>query len=97
MTRAKAVIEAPSGPINITTASNGKLLSTEAELTASRRNIAQQQFQVPHRSTKFLLGKQLEVNSGVADEITPARAIATCSVWNAVSFAAMNDAIHSSK
>ena len=62
----------------------------EAEFTASRRNFVQNYFQVPHRSTVYRLGKQLDVNSGVGEETTPARAEATRSNWNAVSFAAMN-------
>ena len=53
------------------------LISKEVELTASRRNVAQQQFQVPHRSTKFILGKLHEVNSSVGKETTPAHVIAT--------------------
>ena len=84
-----------SGPINVTTANYGKLLDSEAKLTASRCNVAQQQFQTPHRSTKFLLGRQLHVNSGFAEETTPARAVATRSIWNAVLFAAMNCAMRS--
>ena len=90
-----AIVEALSGPMNVTTANYGKLLDSEAKLTASRRNVAQQQFQTPHRSTKFLLGRQLHVNSGVGEETTPARAVATRSIWNAVSFAAMNCAMRS--
>ena len=90
-----AIVEALSGSINMTTASYGKLLDREAELTASRRNVAQQQFQVPHRSTKFLLDWQLQVNSGVGKETTPARVIATCSIRNALPFAAMIYAMRS--
>ena len=59
--------ESLSGPSNMMTASCGKLLSKDAELTASRRKIAQQQFQVPHRSTIFLLGKRLMSNLVLAN------------------------------
>ena len=90
-----AIVEALSGPINMTTANYVMLLDSEAKLTASRRNVAQQQFQTPYRSTKFLLGRQLQVNSGVGEETTPARAVTTRSIWNAVSFAAMNCAMRS--
>ena len=90
-----AIVEALSGPMNVTTVNYGKLLDSEVKLTASRSNVAQQQFQTPHRSTKFLLGRQLHVNSGVGEETTSARAVATRSIWNAVSFAAMNCAMRS--
>ena len=88
-TSKKVIVEMLSGLINTTTASNGMLLNTGAESTASRHNV------VPHRSTKFHFGKQLDVNSGVGEEIIPARAIATRSTWNVVSFAAMNCAMRS--
>ena len=87
-----AIVEAPSGPINMTTASYGQLLNKEAALTVSRGNFAQQHVQVPHRSTKFLLSRQLQVNAGVSEETTPARVIATCSIWNAVSFSKLCNA-----
>ena len=75
-----AIDEALSGPINMTTANYGMLLDRGAKLTASRRNVAQQQFQAPHRSTKFLLGTQLQVYCGVGEGTTPVRAVATRSI-----------------
>ena len=45
---------------------------------------------MPHRSTIFRLRKELNMGSKIEEEATPARAVATLSIWNAVSFEAMN-------
>ena len=77
----------------MTTANYENLLDKEVESTASRRKAVQQQFQDPYRSTIYLLGRQLQVNSGVGEETTSARAVTFRSIWNAVSFAAMTCAM----
>ena len=53
------IVEALSGPVNMAIASYGNYLNKEAGLTVSRHNVAQQQFQVPHRSTKLFLASSL--------------------------------------
>ena len=47
----------------------------------------------PCRQTLFRTEKRLCIGSGIAEETINARAVATRSIWNAVSFAAMNIAI----
>ena len=68
-------------------------MNKEAELTASRRGKSIYQFTAPCRQTLFRTEKRLSIGSGIAEETTNARAVATRSIWNAVSFAAMNIAM----
>ena len=70
-----------------------KLMNKEAELTASRRGKCIYQFTAPCWQTFFRTEKRLSIGSGIAEETTNARAVATRSIWNEVSFAAMNIAM----
>ena len=68
-------------------------MNKEAELTVSRRGKYIYQVTAPWRQTLFRTEKRLCIGSGIAEETTNALAVATKSIWNAVSFAAMNIAM----
>ena len=70
-----------------------KLMNKEAELTASRRGKSIYQFRAPCLQTLFHMEMRLSIGSGIAEETTNARAVATRSIWNAVFFAAMSIAM----
>ena len=65
-------------------------LKNEAVLSSTRRGKSFQSQINPSRTTIWRAEKVLNVRTGVGEETTSDRLAATRSIWNAVSFAAMN-------
>jgi hypothetical protein len=71
-----------------------KTFDEEVEATAIRRGKPITDMKTPHRSTIFRTQKSWKVKSGIAEETSSARVTACASICNAVSFLAMNFAMH---
>ena len=89
----KSIRDVPVKELNRDTPDFLKSMNKETELTASRRGKFIYQFTAPCRQTLFCTEKRLSIRCGIAEETTNAPAVATISIWNAVSFAAMNIAM----
>jgi hypothetical protein len=87
---AQVLISKTDKKLKLETPEFTKLLNEEAQATAQRHGKQYYDITAPCRQTLWRQEKRLGIASGVGEETTSARVTATSSIFNAVSFAAMN-------